>query len=1097
MATSLPKVSNSRLFPNRQSLARLARINGVYALLLCLSACQLIPTSIFGEKPENEQEKRASLTDLAKSQYSKNQANKDNDLAKNRLSKAERLAKLADIYQVMLTLEPDANVRAQVNYRLVELDAEYFEEFGLTELDNDTSKILLAKLIADYQTLLQRYPTRIENENIYYQLAKAYDLQGKLLQSLTTTQQLLRLYPDTQHLAELAFRQAEIHYSLQEYDQALAAYQRVLVADNNEKYRLNSLYMSGWSLFKANLLVKADQQFIGVLFELINEQAEIKALQDRIVAKYQPLDESQSGPASDFSKLSQSKQSLAVDTLRILTISLSQQQQVDSLIALLDNFQQGENASDAIVGVEHVLFEELALFLLEKKLEHDAILTYQAYIERDPDSFWSARFSTALIALAKKQGDHPKVRQLQQSYVEQFGLNNKFWQQASASEQQEVLPLLLQFSEQHSRRLYAQAQDIKKPDDRVQAFSGAANWLNTYLTIAKLAQENFQDDFTALAIDLLADEFLFADASFEAQHYQQALKSYQLIAYNQDFISTKAAGTDDKHAEIKKSAAYATTLTIRKLLAVDNTLPKAELITQRAQIDHAFVVNYPQDKRALDIASQAAQYSFKQARLEQTRIMKAGTKSVADKQMVAMSALFEQVSFYSDFILTAHNIPLCDIDTTTALNSNRMSACIRKAKSVKPKLSTNALKQVQIASQLKADSFYQQKLYPDAEQSYLLALQFLNKRDAKTKITEINELIASSIYQQGQLVKDSQPELAVAHWLRLSKVTPQASYRVNAEFDAANLLLEHQKWTQAVKVLLAFQQHFPRHDYSASIPAKLANSYQQLEQYEQAAEQLIVMQKNTDSKELKRELQYSIAENYLKAKDIAKAIIHFRSYAHSYPEPFAVAQEVRFKLSEFYRETKEPNKRYFWYRKLLASHKTAVQSNKAPKLDVTTQQRSTYFASMAAYELGRAHQQSFTATKLTLPLNKSLKRKQGFLKQAVDYYQQVFTFALADFVPKANYQLASMYQLLAADMLTSQRPKDLDELALEEYEILLEELAYPFEEKAIELHSSNAERSWLGIYDEWVQKSFTALAKLEPAKFDKSEKQPEAIYALY
>ena len=76
-------------------------------------------------------------------------------------------------------------------------------------------------------------------------------------------------------------------------------------------------------------------------------------------------------------------------------------------------------------------------------------------------------------------------------------------------------------------------------------------------------------------------------------------------------------------------------------------------------------------------------------------------------------------------------------------------------------------------------------------------------------------------------------------------------------------------------------------------------------------------------------------------------------------------------------------------------------------------------------------------------------------------------------------------------MLASERPKKLDKEALEEYEVLLEEQAFPFEEQAIKLHQANAQRATNngadGIYDEWVQRSFDVLAKLVPARYAKSE----------
>jgi hypothetical protein len=54
--------------------------------------------------------------------------------------------------------------------------------------------------------------------------------------------------------------------------------------------------------------------------------------------------------------------------------------------------------------------------------------------------------------------------------------------------------------------------------------------------------------------------------------------------------------------------------------------------------------------------------------------------------------------------------------------------------------------------------------------------------------------------------------------------------------------------------------------------------------------------------------------------------------------------------------------------------------------------------------------------------------------------------------------------------------------------LLLEEQAFPFEEKAIDIHETNANRAYEGVYDEWVQKSFNALKKLQPIRYAKNER---------
>ena len=64
---------------------------------------------------------------------------------------------------------------------------------------------------------------------------------------------------------------------------------------------------------------------------------------------------------------------------------------------------------------------------------------------------------------------------------------------------------------------------------------------------------------------------------------------------------------------------------------------------------------------------------------------------------------------------------------------------------------------------------------------------------------------------------------------------------------------------------------------------------------------------------------------------------------------------------------------------------------------------------------------------------------------------------------------------------------ELSAAELSQYDILLEEQAYPFEEEAIELHEVNAARTADGVYDEWVAKSIEALAVLVPVRYAKRE----------
>jgi cellulose synthase operon protein C len=149
--------------------------------------------------------------------------------------------------------------------------------------------------------------------------------------------------------------------------------------------------------------------------------------------------------------------------------------------------------------------------------------------------------------------------------------------------------------------------------------------------------------------------------------------------------------------------------------------------------------------------------------------------------------------------------------------------------------------------------------------------------------------------------------------------------------------------------------------------------------------------------------------------------------------------------------------------------------------------RSKYLAAKATLETAEPQVSLFKSIKLVAPLDKSLKAKRSAMEKVMATYSQALDYRVAEVTTAATYGMGELYRQLGADLLSSERPKNLDSDALEQYNVLLEEQAFPFEEKAIELHEANAKRASEGIYDESVQRSFDVLAQLKPARYAKSE----------
>ena len=151
-----------------------------------------------------------------------------------------------------------------------------------------------------------------------------------------------------------------------------------------------------------------------------------------------------------------------------------------------------------------------------------------------------------------------------------------------------------------------------------------------------------------------------------------------------------------------------------------------------------------------------------------------------------------------------------------------------------------------------------------------------------------------------------------------------------------------------------------------------------------------------------------------------------------------------------------------------------------PWLQLGYSQSDAPLAALATLELTSAERDAFRSIALVAPLKQSLASKKAAMERALAGYQSAAGYAVTEVTTAATFEMGELYRTLAADLMKSERPANLDAEELEQYDLLLEEQAFPFEEKAIELHETNARRAVTGIYDRWVQSSFGALARLRP-----------------
>ena len=119
--------------------------------------------------------------------------------------------------------------------------------------------------------------------------------------------------------------------------------------------------------------------------------------------------------------------------------------------------------------------------------------------------------------------------------------------------------------------------------------------------------------------------------------------------------------------------------------------------------------------------------------------------------------------------------------------------------------------------------------------------------------------------------------------------------------------------------------------------------------------------------------------------------------------------------------------------------------------------------------------QQFASLKLVQPFEQSLAEKQRRMDAAMDSLEALVDYEVAEVTAAATYYIAETYLEFSVSLMESERPAGLSDGEMVDYELVIEEEAYPFEERAIDVHEENFELLAGGIYNAWVQKSLDKL----------------------
>jgi tetratricopeptide (TPR) repeat protein len=876
-------------------------------------------------------------------------------------------------YQKFLALHAtDPKLRAEALRRLGDLNLDAGE---LQRMESELSSIDVhgAEAIKLYTTLLSIYPDYEHNDQVLYQLARAYDTTGQPEQALHTLDLIVERYPNANDIDEVQFRRGELLFSGRRYPEAQQAYAAVIARGAASPFYVQSLYKSGWSLYKASLTQQSLPVFAKLLdCELLGADGRVRPLTD----------------------LKRADRELVEDSLRVMSITFSEDSGAQSVERFVARY--GTRPYDSL------LYSRLGDLYVAKQRYQDAASTYLAYVDSNPQSDAAPDLAARAIRAYSKGGFSQLVFQAKRDYVEHYGFNSAYWRTRTRADHPEVAAEL----ETDLRDVATYDHAMAQRTHDVRDYAEAARWYRQYL-----------DSFPA-APDAAELNHRLADALFAAQDYADAAKAYEHTAY------------DYPRNPQSETAGYAALTAYQK--AESGLSGSALAGLQRRAIDSGvrFAQAFPDHPDS------------------------AGVLTRADEAVFAAGDLPRAVRIAG--ILLARNPP--------ADEAKR-----------------------RIAWTITGQADYDQGKFAEAEPAFIQARELASSNSKMS--ADLTERIAAAVYRQGAAKRQAgDGEGAVRDFLRVEQVAPSSTICATALYDASAELIRLQEWSRAVRVLQDFRTRFPHHKLSADVDDKLAVAYAGANQPTQAAQQFeVIAAEPAQTAAVRKEALRRAADLYAQAHDVPRAMSVLERVVSQYPAPLADAEEARQRLADYAAAGDDLTARDHWYREIVKADAEAG-AQRTP--------RTHYLAAKARLALAAEPRDAFRAIRLTLPLARTLKAKRRAMERAMSAYRLAASYGVAEVTTAATYEMANLYQRLAQDVLGSERPRNLTGQELDEYNSLLEDQVFPFEEQAIKVYGLNAARTSQGVYDEWVRKSFDALAQLDPARYGKTELMSDVVTTL-
>jgi TolA-binding protein len=824
--------------------------------------------------------------------------------------------------------------------------------------------------LALYKKLLRDYPQYKRNDQVLYQMSRAYEELGQNQEAMAVMDRIVHEFPQAQNIDEVQFRRAEYFFVHKRYLDAEDAYTSIVKIGGTSPFYEVALYKLGWTFYKQELYEEGLDRFMALLDHKVSVGYDFSQTED------------------------EQERKRTEDTFRVISLSFSNLHGAESLVAYFSEHGPRSYEDD--------IYRNLGEFYFDKRRYADAAATYSAFVSRNPIHKMAPNFQMRVIEIQAAGGFPSLVLESKKTFATTYGLQSEYWKHFDPNDRPDVLGFLKTNLTDLAHHYHSVYQDPKQVKDKSANFGEARHWYREFLS-------SFPEDIESPGIN-----FQLADLLLENRSFGEAAVEFEKTAYGYP-----------PH-EKSSQAGYAAVSAYRDQLKAAAPESKDPVKREVVRASLKFADTFPKHEKAAIVLGAAADDLY-------------GMRN------------YEQAVAASNKLLEA--FPDADADV------------------------------VREAWLVIGHASYELQRYPEAEDAYGKVLESLPAED-KTRDALIDNL-AAAIYKQGEQANTTQDYRAAAdHFLRVGRMAPTSKIRPNAEYDAAAALIQLKDWDSAASVLVGFRTNFPDNPLQPEVTQKIAYVYRENNQLSLAAKEYERIETESKDEETRREALLVAAELYEKDGDRDGAIGVYRRYVGQFPEPVEPNLEIRTKMAEILKTRSDPES-YLTQLKKIVEIDASAGNARTP--------RTRYLAAQAALVLAEREFDAFVEIKLVNPFEANLKRKRERMKTAVQKFNQLVDYEIGETTAAATYYLAEIYADFSQSLSASERPGGLTPVELEQYELALEEQAYPFEEKAIQVHESNLKLISRGVYNSWIDKSLQKLAKSVPARYDKPEESDGII----